>query len=82
MTTMGYDAEGQTTAHAYDTVGNQLTEQYPDHVEGTSPGRTGCGIVTHTYDGLHRNRDRIDQQDDTGIQLARGCRTSPTLRPA
>ena len=42
------DAEGQVTNYTYDDAGFKLTETYPDHTPGTSPGNTGYGIVTFT----------------------------------
>ena len=48
------DAQNQTTSYIYDSRGSKLTETYPDHTPSTSPGQTGYGIVTFTYDNAGR----------------------------
>ncbi len=59
------DAENQTTSYTYDARGAKLTEQYPDHTGGTSPGNLGYGIVTFVYDNAGRVLRKQDQQGDT-----------------
>ncbi len=59
------DAENQTTSYTYDARGAKLTEQYPDHTGGTSPGNLGYGIVTFVYDNVGRVLRKHDQQGDT-----------------
>ncbi|AMV32618.1 tRNA nuclease WapA precursor [Pirellula sp. SH-Sr6A] len=59
------DAESQTTSYTYDSRGSKLTETYPDHTSGTSPGQTGYGIVTFVYDNAGRVKRKQDQLGDT-----------------
>ncbi len=54
-----------THFHTYDARGAKLTEQYPDHTGGTSPGNLGYGIVTFVYDNAGRVLRKQDQQGDT-----------------
>ena len=83
------DAENQTTSYTYDARGSKLTEQYPDHTQGSAPGYLGYGIVTFVYDNAGRVLRKQDQQGDTvtfnfdlaGRMLRRDYRTlasSPT----
>ncbi len=59
------DAENQTTSYTYDARGSKLTEQYPDHTAGSTPGQIGYGIVTFVYDAAGRTLRKQDQQGDT-----------------
>jgi RHS repeat-associated protein len=59
------DAQNQTTSYTYDSRGSKLTETYPDHTPSTSPGQTGYGIVTFTYDNAGRVLRKRDQLGDT-----------------
>ena len=43
----------------------KLTETYPDHIPGTSPGNIGYGIVTFTPDAAGRTTLKQDQLGDT-----------------
>jgi RHS repeat-associated protein len=63
------DAEGQTTAYTYDARGSKLTEQYPDHVSGSTIGTTGYGIVSFVYDHAGRVLRKEDQLGDTVTYL-------------
>jgi RHS repeat-associated protein len=63
------DAEGQTTAYTYDARGSKLTEQYPDHVAGSTIGTTGYGIVSFIYDNAGRVLRKEDQLGDTVTYL-------------
>ncbi len=56
------DAENQTTSYTYDARGSKLTEQYPDHTAGSTPGQIGYGIVTFVYDAAGRTLRKQDQQ--------------------
>ena len=59
------DAQNQTTSYTYDSRGSKLTETYPDHSPNTSPGQTGYGKVTFTYDNAGRVLRKQDQLGDT-----------------
>jgi YD repeat-containing protein len=59
------DAENQVTSYTFDTAGNKLTEEYPDHIAGSSPGNAGYGTVTFTYDPVGRATLKQDQLGDT-----------------
>ena len=59
------DAEGQTTSYTYDDNGTKLTETYPDHTVGSSPGDPGYGIVSFTPDAAGRTIRKQDQLGDT-----------------
>ena len=59
------DAENQVTSYTYDDNGTKLTETYPDHTAGTSPGDVGYGIVTFTPDAAGRTIHKQDQAGNT-----------------
>ena len=59
------DAENQTTSYTYDSRGSKLTETYPDHTSGSTPGQTGYGKVLLTYDNAGRVKRKDDQLGDT-----------------
>ncbi len=59
------DAENQTTSYTYSTRGEKLTETYPDHSGGSTPGQPGYGIVTFVHDDAGRVLRKQDQLGDT-----------------
>ncbi len=59
------DAENQTTSYTYSTRGEKLTETFPDHTGGSTPGQPGYGIVTFVYDNAGRVLRKQDQLGDT-----------------
>ncbi|MEQ1828371.1 MAG: hypothetical protein ABL921_20590 [Pirellula sp.] len=78
------DAQSQTTSYTYDTRGSKLTETYPDHTSGSSPGQSTYGKVTFVYDNAGRVKRREDQLGDTcsyNFDLA-GRMTSRNYRTA
>ena len=62
------DAEGQVTSYTYDDAGVKLTETYPDHTPGTSPGNIGYGIVTFTPDAAGEETLRVGSDPVFGFQ--------------
>ena len=74
------DAENQITSYTYNDAGQRVTEQYPDHVAGSTIGTSGYGIITFGYDALGRRISKQDQQGDvtsynfdkSGRMLTRG----------
>ena len=58
------DEESQTTAYAYNNLGQKTSETYPDHTGGSS-GSSTYGIVEFAYDPAGRVQLRTDQNGDT-----------------
>ena len=58
------DEESQTTAYAYNNLGQKTSETYPDHTGGSS-GSSTYGIVEFAYDPAGHVQLRTDQNGDT-----------------
>ena len=59
------DNEDGVTTYAYDERNLLVTETFPGHVTGTTPGDADYDLRAYTYDGARRLINRLDQNGDT-----------------